>query len=435
MCDVCVAYALHVTAVGTSLSSRLAGVNTLPIPTVAPAVDVPVLTTGAAGTITGGIFGAQQPGLVTEVGSRGVWNPASNRYTVSGFGDLPGLDFYLTGTTIEFELFNTGGAGTVPVWIWVNGAPITATPDTIVFASNSAFYKLVFSTSVQRHVEIFLAGGQSLNGWRPIRVDALTAVAPAPRKPVVLFVGDSFYMGSAGCPPLLSPPFLISRLLEIEAVDTSIGGTGYVAGGANIFGSPTRIALATSAVPNLIVVSGSVNDDANFATVGVAAAAAYAAYAAACPSARLIVFGPQPSNAIDTISTNRAAQNAAVRAAALAAPNVIAYYDQVGTASGVPAAWSGVTTYNPGDRVTYLGSVYKAVNTIAFSGGTPGNSTSWALQTFAYSGTGTSAVPTGDGTRDVFLYSDSVHPTIAASAAFAVRQAGLIRTALLAASR
>jgi hypothetical protein len=59
----------------------------------------------------------------------------------------------------------------------------------------------------------------------------------------------------------------------------------------------------------------------------------------------------------------------------------------------------------------------------------------YSLQTYAYYGTGQVGGTTGDGNRDVLVYSDGVHPTQAGSFALAVRQLADIRADLIAYAR
>lgn len=415
-----------------SLLTRFAPADTNPIPAVS--TDVPTLSVGTAATVTARVIGPQS-GQVTEVGSRGTWNTVSGRLDNLGPG-VTGLDFYLTGTTVEVQ-FLANSAGAQPMWLFIDGKPMTAAPDLTsigtVASGTTYFLKLAFAASARRRIELFIA---PIAAWYAIRTDNATLVTPAPRKPVVGFVGDSFWAGSNGTPLMQSGAFMLARTLGVECYSFSYGGTGYASAGSfNTYGSATRTAAMAAAGAELVILSGSVNDDASSAAVGASAAAAFAAYATAVPNARLIVFGPQPSNAVDTISTARAASVAAIAAAATAAPNVIAFHDQIGTLAGVPAAINSGTTYPDGSLVTYKGSVFKLANGGATnSTANPATNAKWNLVTYAYLGTGNSGTPAADGTRDVYLYSDGVHPLPLGNAAFALQQAGIVRADLLAAA-
>jgi phospholipase/lecithinase/hemolysin len=62
----------------------------------------------------------------------------------------------------------------------------------------------------------------------------------------------------------------------------------------------------------------------------------------------------------------------------------------------------------------------------------PDNNGPFVAQTIAYSGTGSTAAPAGDGTRDVLLGADNVHPTPAGSMALGQYEASAIRSILAA---
>lgn len=395
-------------------------------------VDTPVVSASSSATVTGTIFGLRS-GQVTEVGSRGSWDADNHHWGVWDKGVTPGIDFYLTGTTIECEVV-FAVAGNAPFWVFVDDKPVTQSPDTSTLTSPGSggvmFLKVEFSTPGTRRVEIWFGGGATLVGWRTIRTPVTDVVTPSPRRPVVGFIGDSYYAGSAPCPPLHTQPFVIGRLLGVEPLSASYGGTGYVAtGSSGAWNSANRLDLMTEAQPALIVLSGSVNDAPYHATLQAAAESMYSALADACPDARLIVFGVQPSQAAATLSASHAACNAALAAACAGAANVIAYHDMIGTVSGsVPDAYSSEDTYTHGDLVTYEGSVYR-LNTPAATPATqsaPDVNFRWELKTWAYTGTGQSGSEEGDGTRDVLLSSDGVHPTVEGSRALAIHQAGAL---------
>jgi hypothetical protein len=274
--------------------------------------------------------------------------------------------------------------------------------------------------------------------WYDIRTTSSGLITPSPRKPVVAFVGDSFWGGSDGTPTMQCGDFLLSRMLGVECYSQSFGGTGYVtAGSFDKFGSTTRVANVAKANPELIIMQGSVNDDGGTG-IQTAATAAYAAYASSCPDAKIIVFGPQPDSATPCLSANRHTNIAAVKAAATAAPNVIAFHDMVGTAAAVPPTVQTFQTYPDNTLLAYQGSVWQVQNNGAsFTNGPylPGTNPTFALVTWVYTGTGDSGSPAGNGTRDTYLYSDGTHPMPGASAAFAIKEAAAVRGDLLTASQ
>jgi hypothetical protein len=379
--------------------------------------DVPTVTAGTSATLTGRQV-AIQGGEVTEVGSRGTWDNSTGALTT--IGGYSGLDFIHTGSAVEVEV-KSNVTGALPFWVFVNGQPIASSYDTSTIGAasvNATYYlKLTFGAAATRRIEVFVL---NIAAWYRVRGNLGDIFAPAPRRPVAAWVGDSFWAGSNGSNYFDLAPFLVSRRLGFECYisRTSFGGTGYTtAGSFSVYGSAARVADAAKSSPDLLVFQGSVNDDVNAASVQAAASSAFAAYAAGCPQALQVVLGPQPSQATDTITATRAANAAAVRAAATSSPRVIGFFDEVGTAASgaAPSAWASGTSYNHGDLVTRVGSVWKATpgagNTVSGSGETPGTSRRWQLVTWGYYGTGKVGTTASDGTRDTLVYSDGVHPT------------------------
>ncbi|WP_431800295.1 GDSL-type esterase/lipase family protein [Microbacterium kunmingense] len=408
-----------------------------PIPPVT--ADAPTI---AHNTATNSASYAQlsaQSAQIAKLGDAGVWSVAFGRLDVKG---VHAVEFDYIGSV--FELQWQVGQGSTPFWVWVDGAPITATPSTI--ASANGYYSLfTFGSAKRRRITIYAAGN---NAWRALRFPVTGVVSTPPPRIKVGFVGDSFYAGSDATytPVMLTMANIAGRMLGANFSVQGVGGSGYVAG-ADTFGGTDRVARVAATNPDLIIISGSVNDDATggasadapsiaarATAVQAAATAAYAAYASSCPGVPIIVFGPQPTDHTQTISANRAAQNAAVRAAALAAPNVIGYVDMIGTANGTaPPAWTSGGSYAEGALVTYKGSVWRYTNNgTAGNYGAPDSAQGlrWQLVTWVYTGTGRVGSTTGDGTRDVMLYSDTIHPTTEASYSLGVRQASEILAVL-----
>lgn len=407
---------------GLTLLSRLAPANSQMVGDLTPAVDTPTVTSGSSQTITAKAWAPWGGNTITEVGSRGTFDTSQLRLPVSG---KAGLDFFLEGTAVEFNIF-PNYTGTSNYWVFVNGRPVTATSQTIVTtASTNVYVKLTFPSAAKRRIEFFMGG---LGSWYGATTSLSDSVFPAPRKPVVAFVGDSFYAGNGGSDLLSCADFLISRQLGVECYSVSFGGTGYVnAGTSSVFGSSTRLASIVAGNPELIVIQGSVNDDGQ-SGIQAAASAMYSSLATQLPKAKLIVLGPQPSNSVDTVSANRSANIAAVKAAAIAAPNVIAFYDMVGSAAGVPADVATYQAYPDGTLVKQNGSVYK----VNCPGGTysngpylPPSIALFDLATAGYSGTGKSG--TNRSVTDGVTTNASTTIT-SATAAFTSADVGLIIT-------
>lgn len=362
-------------------------------------------------------------------GNQGTWDSPLVKLGLGG--NYSALDFFLTGTQVEIGLVEQVANGSL-LWVFVDGKPITAGP-TLGMATGAGgqfWIKLAWGGAAKRRR--ITVHASSANAWQGVAVDMAASLAPAPPLLRLAFIGDSFFGGSGAASFMESAAFLMGVLLGVDAGAAAIGGTGYVAGAPETFGSVSRVAAVTQKTPDLLVFSGSMNDPV--AGLQAAAAACFAAYNEALPGVPAIVFGPQPSSAVATLSADRAAAIAAVRTAAEAAPNVIAFRDMVGTGSGtVPPDFSGFTTYNPGDLVTYAGSVWRWSANVAGSSGPyyPGiDGYYWSPVTYAFTGTGQVDAPVGDGNRDAYLYSDSVHPTAQGSLALATRQAAEIRAVL-----
>lgn len=398
---------------------------------VAPSDNVATVThQDSAYTITSGFYTAL-PGLgpITEVGSRGAFIDAQQKLQVAGTGEVPGVDFYLDGDTVELAFIGQSNITSIPWWIFVDGQPMTATYQSLAVTSATLHtVKLVFPTQKKRRVEIF---SRYLNGWYAARATYANLISPAPRRPRVVFVGDSYWAGSTYAINLESAAFYMSRLLGVECCNAALGGTGYVgAGSFNTFGSSARRAMIAAFDPELILVQGSVND--NVLTGRQAAATAfYSALAGAHPGVPVIVWGAQPTADDVTVGAAQSGNIADIKAAALAASNVIAFHDMVGTAAGVPPTWASTgQTYNLGDLTVYQGAIYKWVSPVAGNATNPGVSPKWALVSYALTGTGRVGATAANGTRDLFLGNDDVHPMPAANVAFGLRQVEQIQNDL-----
>lgn len=196
----------------------------------------------------------------------------------------------------------------------------------------------------------------------------------------VAVFGDSWVEGALGVQELALWPNVLGRLLGVPAVARmGQGGSGYVAGvpewNAKPYTDTTRLDRLVAYAPQLVIIQGSQNDDsATPAAITAAATAVYAAIANRLPDAQVVVVGPPRLNA--TPSAARLANRDAVKTAALAAPNVLGFVDQLGA--------------NP-------------------------DVTGWIT------GTGTSAAVAGNGNADVVMGSDGAHMTAEGHAYFARR--------------
>jgi len=106
------------------------------------------------------------------------------------------------------------------------------------------------------------------------------------------------------------------------------------------------------------------------------------------------------------------------------------------TASGTVTVSSGTankTFYNTNDLVSYIGSIWRWSRSTSAGNITPGGTTQlgWALMTYLYTGTGKIGSTAGNGTRDLYLNSDSIHPSQDGATALAYKMASDVRSALL----
>lgn len=389
----------------------------------------PTMAYSATVTTTAGLTVGAQGEDVSVRGSAGAYNGTFGALVLS-LKNTVALDFVTDAAVVEVG-WRCESSNADRVWLWVDGEPATAAPVTpLATSTGSSYFGLfTFPAAARRRITFYAS---SINGFHDVRVASGYSIQPAPRQPRIAFVGDSFYSASAGVgsDPMRSIPAIAARTLGAEAVQAGVGGSGYVAGGAFTFGAASRVAAVAATDPDLIVFCGSVNDD-GLAGIQAAATACFDAYAAACPGVPMLVLGPQPTTATGTLSANRQANVAAVKAAADAHDSVLAFHDLIGTAAGVPSAWSSGATYNEGDRVTYAGSVWQWANGgIASNQTNPMTGRRWLPMTWGYTGTGQVGSTAGDGTRDTYLHSDGTHPTDAGSLALANRTALVIRRAI-----
>jgi hypothetical protein len=337
-------------------------------------------------------------------------------------GAFVGIEFSFTGRYLAVG-WVCQTATKERVRIYVDGMPIAAAPETpsVTTSPGNGYYCFIdFGSEGTRKVEFLVTSAAAIHAIFTKVTEGITWATPPRRR--LWIVGDSFIGGSAALSDnTFAPDAQIAQALDIDVGQSGLSGTGYTSAGSfTVFGSATRVAQAALFDPHDIVIMGSVNDAANPSALSTAALACWAAYKAACPNARLIVMGVQPSNATDTISANRFANNAALYTAALGNPNVDRFVDMIGNAGTAPVgAWTSGVTYQPADKVTRLGSVWQLDRTAAYSDTTfyPGI---WRLLT-GLVGTGRVGATASDGNRDTFLYSDTVHPTEKGCAALARR--------------
>jgi lysophospholipase L1-like esterase len=297
-------------------------------------------------------------------------------------GSSLAVEFGFYGTDLAME-FGTTAAGLVvadTLKLWVDDQPVTIPqPGNPTAANSSHFLRLTWAAAGMHRIKMTAA---TTWRYRVLYAPATATISPTGLRPVQLAVlGDSWIEGGGTQLTYVDTVALrLGRLLGVgEVYPAGQGGTGYVANGGGGNKGPytdsRRLdALVASGVSD-VVVFGSANDDPlDPPTVGAAVTTVLSRLATDLPSARVHVVLPQPTSATATASAGHVANVAAVRQAAQAAPNVDAIID----------------------------------------------TTSWLT------GTGTAAAPVGDGNRDLFLSSDSVHMTAAGIAYYAQRLAAAL---------
>jgi len=265
------------------------------------------------------------------------------------------FDYYGAAFSI---IYRAASAGSSYWWVWVDGIPATAAPVAWANASsNSKYYHgVTFATAALRRIRIYYSGAD----FGGMQVKATDSVVPT-AKPgwSVAMLGDSYTQATGATSALQAFPTTLGMLLGCETFLCGIAGTGYTAG--VVFGDPSRTAPILTANPRYVVIVGSINDQAATpTTVGAAATALYSWFATNLPATKLFVAGVQPSNGMATTGNN-VANNAALKTAALAAPNVVTFIDP-----------------------------YTDV---------------W------FTGTGHVGATVGDGNRDIFMWTDGIHPS------------------------
>lgn len=291
------------------------------------------------------------------------------------------LETQVTTDRLIAQLNPIAGGGTLAqpgnVEVWIDDVPLFIPTGPANGAHSPAYLELAWPSKGTHTIRIGLVlvspGDTYVSAGDPI---AATAAGAGPR---LLVLGDSWTEGTAFAP--ISFARLLPRYLGID--DGAVcgqGGTGYTAngggGGKSVYGSTNRLDALVANSPTDVVVFGTINDTAATpSTITTAAGALYAALASRLPAARVFVVLPQPAGATDAASAAHISNREAVRAAATAAPNVVAVVD-------------------PSDWLT---------------------------------GTGWSTVRQGDGNRDLYLGQDNVHPTQAGSHYFAQRLAEVLQ--------
>lgn len=253
---------------------------------------------------------------------------------VNAPGQLPqqpmAAEFTLFGDRVAIK-FPNRAAGSSGVRVLVDGLLAGSITTAVGSSGGSPFWcEVVFASTGLRTIRVEYSQAQ----FGGVAVPTAAVVAPVrARRPRCAFLGDSYTAGanSVANPQLLAT--LTGRAMNWEIARMGQGGTGYVKtnGSLEAFGGTTRMARLASFDPEWAIILGSINDDdQSSSAVGAAAAACYAAIATQSPRTRIIVVGPQVL--VSATPAGRLANRDAIKAAAAAAPNVVAFRDPIAEA-------------------------------------------------------------------------------------------------------
>lgn len=389
----------------------------------------PTITHSASATSGLKAFGHQTVG----VNYTGVATNLITAYSYA-YNDVSGIDENIYGW--EWETYHLGAtleiywraALTNDCWmqVFIDDQPTTPAPfqpSGITLTALTNYYtKLSFATAGPRKVRIRWEN----MGLIEIRTDQTGAVlATKPMRPVIACVGTSNTGYDSASPALYHSlgawPWMLADALGMSCAQFGGNGSGYVNApafggtGGGDSGGNGRLNALIRVNPDFIIVEGANNDNASsYATINAAAAAYYDALNTSLPGVPVLVVGPMATDAATDTSSNRSRNSAAVRDAALAAPNVVAYIDPGDMADPGGAVWptyATATAYTAGQRVIYQGGVYKALSSFTSAGATP-DPTKWVLTSW-HTGTGSADYPAGSGTRDVLFNATHGHATAA----------------------
>lgn len=296
-------------------------------------------------------------GLPTKmVRNNGVNAGKSSMFAVSA--DIDDADH-----AIVVRANGTGG------WYWIieDGRPLTETPVPIGALSAGADYSIRLTHASgygQRRVTVYFSGF-GFRGWDR-HVDA--TIKAAARPPFSIGCGfDSLAGGALGVTDISTWPLLLALMLNFEVYLFASGGRGYsavAADGTAKFSDTIVIDGIVAANLDLMFIPGSVNDDtqgaADPSVVQAAATYVYSQLATRSPKTQIIVAGPQQTGSSLVDKPGRIAARDAIRAAARAAPNVIAFLDIFG-ANALTVAWAANLHWIPGNTIKETGRLWVCV--------------------------------------------------------------------------
>lgn len=313
-------------------------------------------------------------------------------------------------------------------WVFVNGKPVTAAPQSFVTASLFQIHALDIALPDvgPNLVTVYI---QNVFGFNGVGTDATGALMPSNNKlPKVCIVGDSFVGGNAVTTSAFDTMAgLLAVQYGYDVLNCGYGGTGWANPGPGfVFGDASRVKAAELFNPDEVLFFGSVNDTSLFTAALPGAITQTIEKFAASTSCPISVIGVQPTGATETLGTSLVPARVLYDMVRNNS-KVGKYLDPIGAAhlSAVPAAFAA-GTYKPGALVTANSCVWElqadAATTFTATQGPLGTDASslphrWVQKTLWLHGTGN--VSSGSGTRALFLGSDNTHYTAAGNKAMA----------------
>lgn len=358
-----------------------------------------------------------------------TYQPAGRQVPAEGRMDdgLAPMEFVFNGSEmqVKFQAMNWGAFTTQ---VWVDNKPVTVAPvvnNSLIPPSTIGYIYLKWATARSRRIRVMNRGGaiQELRVGNP-----QDQVVPVADTPLLGLVVDSFGGATDYANDTQTLTEWLSRSLNANVMVSTVGGSGYLAGGQlnQKYGDGARQYLIKAAKLDAILFFGSINDPFQ-ETEEVTRKAfrdTWDAYAAANPTAPIIVFGVQPAGAETTVGMPVHRNNHLMYLEAMAHPRVVGFVDMLGTAKGDgagPAPWAAGTQYNSASVVAYNGAVYGATveAPTTFTNATPpASSPYWRQISWIFNGTGNTGNLKKDGNRDYLIGADNTHPMPAAGYAF-----------------
>lgn len=331
------------------------------------------------------------------------------------------MEFFYDGTELEIKYALTDDNGKSGL-ITVDGVPAHdgVLTNGSLTVGGDGYLHLKWATARRRRVWIMMRGAAVLE----LKTTSIgNPVQPAPASLNTGVVIDSYGTGTLYSGNYDSLVYRVSRNLNTSVLTSYGPGSGYTSPGAfqQRFDSDARRNYFKAAAPlDLLMFWGSVNDSSNQSDTVLTQAYrdTWTAYAGDHQGTPIVVFGVQPTAAATTVSAGIYKLNKLMYQEAAKHPNVVGFVDMLGVANTTaqPAAWSSASKYGPGDFVSFEGSYYKCVvpagASVTGAPQGPSSGVHWRRVTWSLSGTGNAGAVAKNGTRDVFLSADNVHPTV-----------------------